>query len=220
MFPTTSWTLVQRAAGPGARRSALQDLGAIYWPPVYAFLRRQVSDQDEAKDLTQAFFTRLLEKQDLLPSRGHGRFRDYLLACVKHFLSNERDRARAQKRGGSRIPLALNFDGASEGLSRKAVETLTPERIFEKGWAMLMLDRALHTLRHEFAAAGKTQQFDALKRVSHRRRSGGAVPQPRCPPRHERRRGEIRCPPDTASVRRSAARRSRADRGRPGRGGR
>ena len=163
MFPTTSWTLVQRAAGPEAQRSALEDLCAIYWPPVYAFVRRQVSDPEGAKDLTQAFFTRLLEKRDLLPSREHGRFRGYLLACVRHFLSNERDRARTLKRGGGSIPFALNLDDMDRRPFPIAVETLTPERIFEKCWGTLMLDRALHTLRQEFAAAGKSGQFEALK---------------------------------------------------------
>lgn len=164
MFPTTSWTLVLRAAGPDARRSALEDLCATYWPPVYAFVRRQVSDPEQAKDLTQAFFTRLLEKHDLLPSEPqNGRFRYFLLGCVKHFLSNERDWARAQKRGGGHTQLAFEFDNAGGWLSPEAVELLTPERIFEKRWAMLMLDRALYTLRQEFEASGKTRQFEALK---------------------------------------------------------
>lgn len=164
MFPTTSWTLVLRAAGPEARRSALEDLCAIYWAPVYAFVRRHVGDEEQAKDLTQAFFTRLLEKHDLQPSRPeHGRFRYFLLASVKHFLSNEADRARAQKRGGGHPPLALKFADAGGRLSREPVDALTPEKIFEKHWAMLMLDRALHTLRQEFAAAGKTRRFESLK---------------------------------------------------------
>jgi RNA polymerase sigma-70 factor (ECF subfamily) len=164
MFPTTSWTLVLRAAGPDARRSALEDLCATYWQPVYAFVKRQVADPEQAKDLTQAFFTRLLEKHDLQPSRPEdGRFRYYLLASVKHFLSNERDRARAQKRGGSHPLLSLNFADAGDRLSREAIDTLTPEKIFEQHWAMLMLDRALQTLRQEFATAGKTRQFEGLK---------------------------------------------------------
>jgi RNA polymerase sigma-70 factor (ECF subfamily) len=162
MFPTTSWTLVLRAAGPDARRSALEDLCVTYWEPVYSFVRRQVGDAEQAKDLTQAFFTRLLEKHDLRPSQPeHGRFRYFLLASVKHFLSNERDRARAQKRGGG-YPL-LKFADAGDRLSWEPVDTLTPEKIFEKHWATLMLDRALHALRQEFAAAGKTRQFDSLK---------------------------------------------------------
>jgi len=164
MFPTTSWTLVLRAAGPDASRSALEDLCATYWQPVYAFIRRQDGDPEQAKDLTQAFFTRLLEKHDLLPSQSeHTRFRYFLLASVRHFLSNERDRARAQKRGGNHAAFALNFEDADRRLSSAAIEVLTPERIFEKHWAMLMLDRALHTLRQEFAATGKTQQFEGLK---------------------------------------------------------
>jgi len=164
MFPTTSWTLVLRASGPDARRSALEDLCASYWAPVYAFVRRQAGGEEQAKDLTQAFFTRLLEKHDLRPSEPeHGRFRYFLLASVKHFLSNERDRARAQKRGGGHPPFPLNFADAGNRLSWEPIDTLTPEKVFEKHWATLMLDRALHTLRQEFAAAGKTRQFDGLK---------------------------------------------------------
>lgn len=164
MFPTTSWTLVLRATGPDACRSALEDLCAIYWAPVYAFVRRQVGNPEDAEDLTQAFFARLLEKNDLQPSQPeNGRFRYYLLAAVKHFLSNERDRARAQKRGGGRPMLALKTDDEGGRLSWEPIETLTPDKIFEKHWASLMLDRALRTLRQEFAVAGKTQQFEGLK---------------------------------------------------------
>lgn len=164
MFPTTSWTLVFRAAGPEARRSALEDLCAVYWQPVHAFVRKQVGDPEQAKDLTQAFFTRLLEKHDLLPPQPeHGRFRSFLLASVKHFLSNERDRARAQKRGGGHRHLVLNFDDPAERPAWEAVETLTPERIFEKHWATLMLDRALHTLRQELGVGGNARQFEVLK---------------------------------------------------------
>lgn len=164
IFPTTSWTLVLQASGPDARRSAVEDLCSIYWAPVYAFVRRRVNDPEEAKDLTQAFFTRFLEKHDLHPSGPEqGRFRHFLLASVKHFLSNERDRERAQKRGGGHPLLALEFGGAGNRLSWEPIDTLTPEKIFEKHWATLMLDRALHTLRQEFASAGKTCLFDGLK---------------------------------------------------------
>jgi len=164
MFPTTSWTLVLQAAGPDARRSALEDLCSIYWAPVYAFVKSRVGNSEEAKDLTQGFFTRLLEKHDLRPSQPEqGRFRYFLLASVKHFLSNERDRARAQKRGGCHPPLPLGFADAGDRLMWEPIDTLTPEKVFEKHWATLVLDRALHTLRQEFAAAGKTPQFDSLK---------------------------------------------------------
>jgi len=163
-FPTTSWTLVLLALGPDARRSALEDLCASYWKPVYAFVRRQVGDEEQAKDLTQAFFTRLLEKQDVQPCQPeHGRFRNFLLASVKHFLSNERDRVRAQKRGRGHPPMPLKFADVGDRLSWEPVDTLTPEKIFEKHWATLMLDRALHALRQEFAAAGKTRQFEGLR---------------------------------------------------------
>ncbi len=164
MFPSTSWSLVVRAAGPDARRSALEELCATYWRPVYEFIRNQGSGPEEAKDLTQAFFTRLLEKHDLLPPEPeHCRFRYFLLAAVKHFLSNERDRARTRKRGGGRPAVIVNFDSGREQLPREAVEARTPDKIFEQQWAILMLDRAVHALRQEFEYAGKTREFEALK---------------------------------------------------------
>ncbi len=160
-FPTTHWTMVLEAASPDARRTALSDLCASYWPPVYGFIRRQVHDPEQAKDLTQAFFLRVLEKHDLPHARlERARFRTFLLASVKHFLSNEWDRQRAQKRGGGQLPFPLEFD---DGSCHEQADTLTPERLFERHWATMLLSRSLGSLRQEFEAAGKVCLFQSLE---------------------------------------------------------
>ena len=161
-FPTTRWSVVLQAAGPEARRSALSELCAAYWAPVFDYIRRAVCDSEEARDLTQAFFTRLIEKHDLMPAnRERARFRSFLLASVKHFLSNQWDHARAQKRGGGSIPLQL--DSQPDGLRRDPADTLTPERVFERKWATMLVEGTLETLRREYEASGKPQRFDSLK---------------------------------------------------------
>ncbi len=161
-FPTTRWSVVLDAAGPEPRRSAMSQLCSAYWPSVFAFIRRKVDNPEEAKDITQAFFLRLLEKHDLMPARSeHARFRSFLLASVQHFLSNQRDHDRAQKRGAGITPIPLDFDGAA--LRYEPHDTLTPEKIFEQQWAATLLDRTLQTLRCEFETAGRGAQFQALK---------------------------------------------------------
>ena len=160
-FPTTRWSLVLHAAGPAACHSAVCELCSRYWPPVYAFIRREVREPEEAKDLTQDFFLRLLEKHDLLPTRAeHSRFRSFLLVAIRHFLSNQRDRVRAKKRGGGIVPFPLDFD---EGGRREPVDSLTPEKVFEREWAVTLVDETLRALRLECEAAGKGSQFEALK---------------------------------------------------------
>ena len=138
----------------------------IYWYPLYAFVRRQNYGPDEAQDLTQAFFARLLEKHYLDDYvRDRGRFRSFLLTALKHFLSNERDHARAQKRGGGLTAESLEALIQS-GETRFSLEpscSSTPERIYEKQWAMTLLDHVLTRLRNEFAQAGKAEQFERVK---------------------------------------------------------
>lgn len=160
-FPTTRWTLVLNACGPTADTGALSELCAIYWRPVYAFLCGKVRDPELARDLTQSFFVRLLEKHDLAPANpGRVTFRCYLLACVQHYLSNEQDRARARKRGGGLAPFPLEFDGVK---GWEPVDALTPEVIFEKHWAVTIVDRTMEALRSEAEAAGRGAQFSVLK---------------------------------------------------------
>jgi RNA polymerase sigma-70 factor (ECF subfamily) len=148
-------------------RSALATLCQIYWHPVYAFIRRNGSDRDQAQDLTQAFFAVLLEKNYLGDARQErGRFRSFLLTTVKHFLSNQRDRAQAQKRGGGQAELSLDLSidprEAEAWYSPVAVDQMTPEHLFELRWAHSLLEQVMGKLRLEFANSGKAEHFDHL----------------------------------------------------------
>jgi RNA polymerase sigma factor (sigma-70 family) len=164
-FEPTRWTVVLAAAREGgtpAGRAALAELCENYWYPLYAFVRRSGHARHDAEDLTQAFFARLLEKNTISgvgPEKG--RFRSFLLAAIKHFLANEWDRSQAQKRGGGKVILSL--DGAA-GESRHPLEPATglaPDLIFERQWALALLDRVLDRLAEE--AAEKPGHFAALK---------------------------------------------------------
>ena len=165
-FTTTRWSLVLTAgrdSTPGSQ-AALAELCELYWPPLYAYARRQGDSVEQAQDLTQAFFARLLEKryvQAADPQRG--RFRSFLLASFKHFVANERDHERAQKRGGGQLPLALEFDAAEARYAAEPAETLTPEALFERQWALGVIDRVLAALGAECAKAGKKATFDHVK---------------------------------------------------------
>jgi DNA-directed RNA polymerase specialized sigma24 family protein len=165
-FQTTRWSVVLAAGhSPTTEsRAALTTLCEGYWYPLYAFLRRQGHSADEAQDLTQGFFARVLEKgwlADVDPARG--RFRSFLLASLTHYASNERDRARALKRGGPVPPLPLDIETAEGLYQLEPRDDLTPEHIFDRRWALTLLDRALARLRDECHARGKGNQFDALK---------------------------------------------------------
>lgn len=165
-FATTHWSLVLAAGQRSHARSAeaLATLCETYWYPVYAFIRRQGYDADAARDLTQEFFTRVLEKnyfRDADPARG--RFRAFLLAAIRHFLSNERDRAQALKRGGATPPLSLDVETAEGTYQLEGQDDLTPEKLFDARWATVLLDRALTRLRHEYAASKRGALFDQLK---------------------------------------------------------
>jgi RNA polymerase sigma factor (sigma-70 family) len=165
-FETTRWSQVI-AAGDSATpdsREALARLCEVYWYPLYAYVRRWGHDADEAQDLTQAFFSRLLEKhylRDADPTRG--RFRSFLLASLKHFLSNERDRENAVKRGGRATVLPLEFENAEGRYSREPPDNETPEIVYERRWALTLLTRTLGRLRAEFDRAGKAALFSRLE---------------------------------------------------------
>jgi RNA polymerase sigma-70 factor (ECF subfamily) len=165
-FATTHWSIIAAArdqAAPEARE-ALAELCRSYWYPLYAFIRRQGHDADAAQDLTQEFFARLLERDFLAAiERGKGRFRSFLLAACKHFLANEHDRARAQKRGGGMVPVPLDLDAAEGRYVREPAHCMTPERLFERRWALTLLDRVLGRLRQEHTARGKEALFDHLR---------------------------------------------------------
>jgi len=150
--------------GSAEARAALATLCESYWFPLYAFVRREGCSADDAQDLIQAFFVRLLEKNYLaVADRARGRFRSFLLAALKHFLANERKRGRAQKRGGGRAAISLDFPAAENRYRLEPADELTPERLYEKRWALALLDRVLQRLRDELAGAGKLARFDHLK---------------------------------------------------------
>lgn len=145
-------------------QEALETLLETYWFPLYAYLRRHGSSRDEAADFTQAFFAKMMEKQYLKGVGPRpGKFRSFLLTALKHFISNERDRARAKKRGGGRKILSLDFDSAENQYALEPADELTPEKLFEKSWALTVLQRTMGRLEAELAGRGKQKLFDRLK---------------------------------------------------------
>ena len=163
-FATTQWSLVAAAGGdPAGARDALELLCRTYWPPIYAHVRRSGHDPQTAQDLTQAFFARLLEKQ-VIPraDRERGRFRSFLLASLRNFLCNERDRRSARKRGGDRRVLPITFDAAESRYGTEPGHQLTPDRAFERQWALTVLEQALSALELQYRESGKHALFEAL----------------------------------------------------------
>lgn len=164
-FRTTRWSLVLAAGHDDDRSaSALTGLCEAYWYPVYGFIRRQGYDSDAAKDLTQGFFARVIEKgyfREADPARG--RFRAFLSASIRHFLSHERERARALKRGGPLPPLSIDFSTEDGDWQIDPPHDLTPERVFDHQWAMVLLSRVLARVGQAQAAAGRGRQFEHLK---------------------------------------------------------
>ena len=165
-FVTTHWSLVL-AAGRGndaASERALATLCELYWYPVYVFIRRHGHSADEAADLTQEFFTRMLEGSGLQQAAPEGgRFRSFVIACIRHFLANEQDHVRALKRGGGRPTLSLEIETAEGRYVLEPRDELTPDKIFDRRWALTLLDRALTRLRNEHTTTGKQKAFEALK---------------------------------------------------------
>ena len=144
---------------------ALASLCQVYWYPLYAFVRRQGHQPAEAQDLTQEFFSRLLEKEYLQAAdQQRGRFRSFLLTVLKRFLANHRQRAAAQKRGGGAVVLSLDFDTAERRLRLDPSHECTPQVIFERQWALTLLDRVLERLGEDYIEHGKGELFERLKR--------------------------------------------------------
>lgn len=144
-------------------QAALADLAQAYWYPLFAYVRRRKNDH-EARDLTQAFFANLLEKNTVAAAdQTRGRFRAFLLSSLKNFLANEWEKQRAAKRGGAASVLSLDFDDGDSRLRIEAIDGETPEHLYQRQWAMALLDRVLAQLHQEYVAAGKEQQFDLLK---------------------------------------------------------
>lgn len=168
-FFTTRWTVVLAAGGdPQATQTkdATACLLQSYWYPMYSFIRREGYPPQDAEDLTQEFVAKLIEKQylaDVDPAKG--RFRSFLLASLRHFLSNQRDHDRALKRGGGRKVIALDGLDAEARYQLEPVTDLTPERLFDRRWALALLDRVLKRLRDDYARTGRANVYDALKPV-------------------------------------------------------
>ena len=165
-FVTTQWTRVLEARGDSPEaKAALSDLCGAYYAPVFAFIRHNTPDEDAARDRTQEFFTRLLSRQSLGavdPERG--RFRSYLLGAVKHFLADMHERENRLKRGGGQRHESIEpGTDTSPGLQLPDANAPSPDREFDRKWALTVLDRALAALAAEHRAAGKAEQFDALK---------------------------------------------------------
>lgn len=165
-FTTTQWSVVLEAQGPTpAAQAALEKLCRTYWRPIYGFVRRQGTDAEEAKDLTQGFFALLLERRDLDTVRKEkGRLRSYLLTSLKHFLTNERNRAMAIKRGEGQRLISLDQLHQDERAGFEPADTATADQIYERRWAMTGLNQVLARLEEEYRASGKMQLFDRLQK--------------------------------------------------------
>ncbi|MCX6910321.1 MAG: sigma-70 family RNA polymerase sigma factor [Verrucomicrobia bacterium] len=165
-FAATRWTVVLKAArgSSDGGREALARLCETYWYPLYAYVRRQGCSPHDAQDLTQEFFARLLEKKRLAAVHpDKGRFRSFLLASLKNFLSDERDRARAQKRGGGKSFIRLDERDAEGRYRLEPADNTTAEKIFERRWAQTLIENVLGRLREEYHVADKGRVFDRLK---------------------------------------------------------
>ncbi|HRY50592.1 MAG TPA: sigma-70 family RNA polymerase sigma factor [Candidatus Paceibacterota bacterium] len=166
VFATTHWSVVL-AAGQGIDPRATEALACLcrtYWYPLYAYVRREGFGAPEAQDLTQEFFARLLAKNCLgQVGPQKGKFRSFLLAALRHFLSDQRDRARAAKRGGGAKVLSLDAQEAEERYRLEPVDRLDAEKIYERRWAMTLLGQALSRLRDESVVAGKAEWFERLR---------------------------------------------------------
>jgi len=167
-FAPTRWTQVLQARGESPEaQAALSELCAGYWQPVFAFIRREGRDEDAARDLTQGFFARLLARHGLdTLEPGRGRFRSFLLGAVKHFLADQRDHDQAAKRGGGQPTLSLS--GGTGTISTAELQIPDPagppsDTVFDRQWAATLVERAISAAAAEFAAAGKSEQFNALK---------------------------------------------------------
>ena len=167
-FPTTQWSRVVAAAdsNPSEARRALADLCENYWYPIYILIRRQAGNADEARDLTQDYFARLLEKEILAAvDRREGRFRTFLRVDCGFFLADERDRDHAQKRGGGLKPISIDLRDAEGRYLAEPIDTSTAERLFDRAWATTLLDRAVDQVESEHRESGREDMFNELHHV-------------------------------------------------------
>ena len=162
IFVTTRWTVVLQAGRKSSPHSdrALADLCQQYWYPLYAYVRRRCQSREDAEDLTQAFFAKFLEKNYLEGlSAERGKFRAFLLAALKHFLANEWDKAGRQKRGGGVQHLSLDWQQADERFHFEPTDLATPDRLFDREWALALLERVIKRLQTECVAEGRAELF-------------------------------------------------------------
>jgi RNA polymerase sigma-70 factor (ECF subfamily) len=167
-FLNTRWSLVLHAGDSDEETAqrALSELCEIYWYPIYAFVRRGGHSAADAEDLTQDFFAGFLQRNDFAAvDRSKGRLRSYLLGALKHFLASAATRAKAQKRGGGQTAVTLDSDWAESQLKLEPVgDQASPEKLFDRRWALTLLDRALTTVAEAYEARGKAEQFQALEK--------------------------------------------------------
>lgn len=166
LFTTTHWSVVLATRDLDLPHAALalDKLCRIYWYPLYAYLRRCGHSEHDAQDLTQGFFAQLLERGSIQKAtREKGKFRSFLLASLNYFVSDERDRAAATKRGGDRQFFSLDAEEAENRYCHEPADERNPERVFERRWALTLLDHVLARLAREFAATGKHDLFDRLQ---------------------------------------------------------
>jgi RNA polymerase sigma-70 factor (ECF subfamily) len=165
-FNSTHWSRVVLAAQANSPEgdSALAELCRVYWQPLYFFVRRQGQNPEDAQDLVQGFFARLLEKKYLKDAdREKGKFRSFLLVAFKRFMADERDRANRLKRGGGQPTLSLDAGSAESCYVTEPADQMTPERIFDQRWAMALLEQIRTRLKGEFTADGKARVFEELR---------------------------------------------------------
>jgi RNA polymerase sigma factor (sigma-70 family) len=166
-FTTTNWSVVLEAQGQSpAAQQALEKLCRTYWRPVYSFIRREVTGPQEGEDLTQNFFALLLERRNFDDVRKEkGRLRSYLLTSLKHFLVSEHRRAVTLKRGKGQQPVPLDELSGAEGSGMEPADHLTPERVYERRWALTLMEQVLRRLKNEYDTAGNLKLFDSLKQL-------------------------------------------------------
>jgi RNA polymerase sigma-70 factor (ECF subfamily) len=165
-FATTHWSVILAAGQQDQEKAnaALAELYETYWYPLYVFVRRQVKGAHEAQDVTQAFFARLLEQRTFEAADcSRGRFRAFLLTACKRFLINEWHKEQAAKRGGGRRPLSLDFESGESKYSLVAVDQTTAEQLYDRQWAITLLERVMEQLRAEFIAKNRLPHFETLK---------------------------------------------------------
>lgn len=166
IFVTTRWTVVLSAGRKSSPQSdrALGELCQTYWYPLYAYVRHRGHSKEDAEDLTQAFFARFLKKNYLEGlSAERGKFRAFLLASLKHFLANEWDKSQTQKRGGGALHLSLDWQSADERYHLDPPDPTSPDRLYDRDWALALLERVIARLQEECADDGKAELFEQAK---------------------------------------------------------